>query len=97
VILPKRLARVDLPEAPRPRMTTRFMALVYCDGRRRVLAGTSPVTRLTRQVELILKELLPSRPSLGNNCQGRRSAASSVLPNSRGKVRSPKGVGRPPR
>ncbi len=45
VILPKRLARVDLPEAPRPRMTTRFMALVYCDGRRRVLAATSPVTR----------------------------------------------------
>jgi hypothetical protein len=54
-------------------------------------------TRLTRQVELILKELLPSRPSLGNNCQGARSAACGVLPNSRGKVRSPKGEGRPPR
>jgi hypothetical protein len=26
-------------------MTMRFMALVYCAGRRRVLAGTSPVTR----------------------------------------------------
>jgi hypothetical protein len=25
VILPKRLARVDLPDAPRPMMTTRFM------------------------------------------------------------------------
>ena len=55
------------------------------------------ITRLTRQVELILKELLPSRPSLGNNCQGARSAACGVLPNSRGKVRSPKGEGRPPR
>jgi hypothetical protein len=45
VILPKGLARVDLPEASRPRMTTRFMALVYCDGRRRVLAGTFPVSQ----------------------------------------------------
>src|SRR5271167_1031697 len=53
---------------------------------------TSTFIELTRQVELILKELLPSRPSLGNNCQGRRSAACSVLPNSRGKVRLPKGV-----
>src|SRR5271169_6841920 len=58
---------------------------------------TSSFIELTRQVELILKELLPSRPSLGNNCQGARSAACGVLPNSRGKVRSPKGEGRPPR
>jgi hypothetical protein len=35
VILPKRLARVDLPAAPRPRMTTRFMvfSLLRWSGR----------------------------------------------------------------
>src|SRR3984893_1874807 len=44
VISPKRLARIDLPEAPRPKMTTRFIIQFY-SARGEFLIGTNPVER----------------------------------------------------